>query len=115
MMLVRFFFWLKVVIRLMLLLSLTVRAETIIVTAAEYSTDWPFTVDQVTLSCRNVAAVLMQSPNGTTYWLNGKASAQFKQLPSWRELAKPDPRYGARAVMTPPSGIINRGLALCPK
>ena len=98
---------------LMAFITLAVHAETISISAVDYGDKWPFTVDSITLSCRNNAAVLMQSKSGTTYWLNGKASAQFKHLPSWRELAKPDPRYGAGAVMTPPSDMIKRGLELC--
>lgn len=94
-------------------IALAAHAQTISVNAAEYGDKWPFTVDSITLSCRNDAAVLLQSSSGVTYWLNGKASAQFKHLPSWRELAKPDSRYGAGAVMTPPSDMIKRGLDLC--
>lgn len=96
----------------LLIIAAPVHAETI--TAAEYGAEWPFTVNEVELSCRNVAAVLMTA-NGKRYWLNGKASAQFKSLPSWRELAKPNPKYGAGAMMSPPSDMIQRGLALCPK
>ena len=103
----------RVFVALMPLISLAVHAETISINAAEYGEKWPFTVDSITLSCRNNAAVLIQSSTGTTYWLNGKAGAQFKNLPSWREIAKPDSRYGAGAVMTPPSDMITRGLALC--
>lgn len=103
----------RVSVALLALITFAVHAETISVKSAEYGDKWPFTVDSITLSCRNNAAVLMQTKTGTTYWLNGKASAQFKNFPSWREIAKPDSRYGAGAVMTPPPDIITRGLALC--
>lgn len=94
-------------------LAPSAHADTISVTATEYGDKWPFTVDSVTLSCRNYAAVLIQSSNGTTYWLNGKASSQFKELPSWKEIAKPDTRYGDGAVMSLPRDMIQRGLGLC--
>ena len=103
----------RVSIALMTLISLAVNAETISISSAEYGDKWPFTVDSLTLSCRNNAAVLIQANTGRIYWLNGKASAQFKSFPSWREIAKPDFRYGTGAVMTPPNDMITRGLALC--
>lgn len=91
----------------------SVHAGTISLSSKEYGDKWPFTVNSVTLSCRNTAAVLIQTSNGTTYWLNGKASTQFKQLPSWREIAKPDPRYSDGKKMTVPNDMIKRGLDLC--
>lgn len=98
----------------LLIITAPVHAETITITAAEYGAEWPFTVNQVELSCRNVAAVLMTA-NGKTYTLNGKAGSQFKQLPNWRDIAKPNPKYSAGAVMTLPSDMIQRGLVLYPK
>ena len=98
----------------LLIITTPVQAETIAITAAEYGDEWPFTVNRVELSCRNVAAVLMTA-NGKTYTLNAKAGSQFKQLPNWRDIAKPHPQYGSGAMMTPPLNMIERGLALCPK
>lgn len=100
---------------LMAALTPSVQAASISIDASEYGDKWPFTVDSVTLSCRNYAAVLMTSSTGTTYWLNGKAGSQFKDLPSWREVAKPEPQYGAGAVMSLPPDLIKRGLTLCPR
>lgn len=82
----------------LLIIAVPVHAETLTITAAEYSAEWPFTVNQVELSCKNVAAVLM-TVNGKRYWLNGKASGQFKHLPPWRELAKPNPQYGSATFL----------------
>ena len=98
---------------LLLAMSAPIHAETLTITSAEYGDKWPFTVNEVKLSCRNVAAVLITA-NGKTYTLNGKAKTQFKQLPDSRDITKPNPKYGAGAVMTLPSDMIQRGLALCP-
>ncbi len=99
----------------LLIIAAPVHAETLTITAAEYGDKWPFTVNQVELSCRNVAAVLITA-NGKMYTLNGKAKTQFKHLPDSRDITKPNPKtelYGAGAVMTLPSDMIQRGLDLC--
>ena len=98
----------------LLIIAAPVHAETLTITSAEYGAKWPFTVNQIELSCHNVAAVLI-SANGKTYTLNGKSKMQFKQLPDSRDITKPEPKYGAGAVMPLPSDMIQRGLALCPK
>ena len=102
---------------LLLAMSAPIHAETLTITSAEYGDKWPFTVNEVKLSCRNVAAVLITA-NGKTYTLNGKAKTQFKQLPDSRDITKPNPKaalYGVDGGMTLPSDMIQRGLALCPK
>ena len=107
----------RIVAVLLLAMSAPIHAETISINAAEYGAEWPFTVNEVELSCRNVAAVLMTA-NGKMYTLNGKAKTQFKQLPDRRDITKPNPKaelYGAGAMMTLPSDMIQRGLALCGK
>mgnify|MGYP000848285825 FL=1 len=105
----------KTCVKLILLLfSFAAYAATVTLTAAEYGAKWPFTVDRVTLSCRNVAAVLLEAPDGKTYTLNGKAQGQFPNLPDSRVIQKPHPQFKG-AVMALPDDIISRGLALCPK
>lgn len=104
----------RIVALVWLAMSAPIHAETLTITSAEWGDEWPFTVNQIELSCKNVAAVLMTA-NGKTYTLNGKAKTQFKQLPDSRDITKPNPKYGAGAVMTLPSDMIQRGLALCPK
>ena len=99
---------------LLLAMSAPIHAETLTITSAEYGDEWPFTVDRVTLSCRNVAAVLLEAPDGKTYTLNGKAQGQFPNLPDSRVIQKPHPQFKG-AVMALPDDIISRGLALCPK
>lgn len=99
---------------LLLAMSAPIHAETLTITSAEYGDEWPFTVDRVTLSCRNVAAVLLEAPDGKTYTLNGKAQGQFPNLPDSRVIQKPHPQFKG-AVMALPNDMITRGLALCPK
>ncbi len=110
----------KLVVACFMLMVLLVSASPLVhagpnltIQAAEYGPAWPFTVNTITLSCRNVAAVVLTTPYGRTYALNGKALSQFKDLPDSRLIQKPGKFPGT--VMALPNDIIARGLALCPR
>jgi hypothetical protein len=88
-------------------------AGAVTVNAAEYGDKWPFTVNQVTLSCQRYRAVVITTSDGKTYAYNRKAKSQLKHLPDASTITKPSP-YGPRTYMPDP-GLIERGLELCPK
>ena len=99
---------------LFLLISSTVQAKTITVTAAQYGDKWSFTVGRGELECK-LNAVVMHTSKGT-YSLNGKAMGMYKdKYPEWRDIAKPYPglENDPNAKMPPPHGLIQKGLALC--
>lgn len=81
------------------------------VTADRYGKEWPFIVNSITLFCVSPSAVLMETPDGKIYTLNGKAQGRFKELPTFRSITKPGSFPGS--VMTLPDDLISMGLALC--
>lgn len=99
---------------LVLLVSSSVFAKTVKVTAAQYGDKWSFTVARGELECK-LNAVVMHTSKGT-YSLNGKAMGMYNgKYPEWREIAKPYPglENDPNAKMPPPHDLIKKGLALC--
>jgi hypothetical protein len=88
------------------------RSRDVTVTASDYGSEWPFTVDSVTLRCGDAALThVVVEARGVTYALNGSArgSAQVKDG-SWRDsraVQKQDP------FVAVPGDLIQRGLRLC--
>lgn len=80
---------------------------------SEYGDRWPFTVSSATLTCREPGAVLMKTPDGKTYGVNGLALSHFVNFPDSRKIQKPGAVAGD--VMGLPDDFIDRGMALCKK
>lgn len=109
------------------LYALQVSAE--VISEKDYGEKWPFTVGKGELACRNNAVTL--AVDGTTYAINGAASAQgYKDItPIWREephsleyakkvareekktLSEVQEQMGIMRVNISP--VLNAGLALC--
>lgn len=80
------------------------------VSAAQFGSDWPLTVDEGHLNCEGASAVTFTDPDGTTYAVNGTAqeTADYPEIDAiW---ADSNDNFAPKKTIAP---LINRGLDLC--
>ena len=97
-----------------LLAACTTTPKSIHVTKAEYGNDWPLTVGEGDIECREVESVVFRS-GGVVYALNGTARGRLKELPAIDAIWAFDDEYGGRksGLRKNMGDLISRGLALC--
>jgi hypothetical protein len=80
------------------------------VTAEEFGSDWPLTVDEGHLNCEGAGAVTFTDPGGTTYAVNGTAqgATDYPEIDAiW---ADSNDNFAPKKNIGP---LIDRGLDLC--
>ena len=77
------------------------------VSAADFSSEWPLTVDEGVLRCEG-SSVVFRTPEGDDYAVNGTARAEYPDIePIW----KSDPAVPGTRINI--GDLLDRGLELC--
>ena len=86
--------------------------------STDYGAEWPLTVPYAVVHCENITAgnlnlqvITVDTPDGTTYAVNGTAM-DHTELPELEPIWAPDPQFPKDAKINI-SPVIDRGLALC--
>lgn len=103
----------SIIIGVLFGLNTSIAGKTLSVTESEYGNKWSYSVSEIKLECINNAVIGHTSIG--TFNINGKAMSRFKgTYRDGYEISKQHPDIDdPQAKMPPPSGLINRGLALC--
>lgn len=81
-------------------------ARAVRISAAEYSREWPFTVDEGVLRCEGSSVIFRAE--GTDYAVNGTARSEYPGIePIWKK----DPDVPGTRINI--GDVLDRGLELC--